>query len=232
MYLYGHQNFPGIGPLQGGNLTVEVGDNQVASITNVTNGNQAWTVYQYLFTATSTSTVLSFRGWQGPDVNALAAVSVTAGGPTVNVQATPSGPDFSYGFSLSNLSGKGDVFIPIMDPSALVITSLPQGSTLIEDPATIASDWPGALPVSMNVFDDPVALLEIPENGETSLTFSFLDRNAPIDGPLFANGIMIDPQIPGLPVPEPSTWAMMFLGFAGLGFAGYRASRRSVALAV
>jgi PEP-CTERM motif len=28
-------------------------------------------------------------------------------------------------------------------------------------------------------------------------------------------------------VPEPSTWAMMLLGFAGLGFAGYRASRRT-----
>jgi hypothetical protein len=27
-------------------------------------------------------------------------------------------------------------------------------------------------------------------------------------------------------VPEPSTWLMMTLGFAGLGFAGYRASRR------
>jgi len=29
--------------------------------------------------------------------------------------------------------------------------------------------------------------------------------------------------------PEPSTWAMMLVGFAGLGFAGYRASRRAVA---
>jgi hypothetical protein len=27
------------------------------------------------------------------------------------------------------------------------------------------------------------------------------------------------------PVPEPSTWAMMLLGFAGLGFVGYRASQ-------
>ncbi|HZZ21512.1 MAG TPA: PEPxxWA-CTERM sorting domain-containing protein [Roseiarcus sp.] len=25
-----------------------------------------------------------------------------------------------------------------------------------------------------------------------------------------------------LTVPEPSTWAMMLIGFAGLGFAGYR----------
>jgi hypothetical protein len=32
-------------------------------------------------------------------------------------------------------------------------------------------------------------------------------------------------------VPEPSTWAMMLLGFAGLGFAGYRASRRTGAAA-
>ena len=32
-------------------------------------------------------------------------------------------------------------------------------------------------------------------------------------------------------VPEPSTWAMMLLGFAGLGYAGYRASRKSVAVA-
>jgi hypothetical protein len=30
-------------------------------------------------------------------------------------------------------------------------------------------------------------------------------------------------------VPEPPTWAMMLVGFAGLGFAGYRASRRALA---
>jgi unsaturated chondroitin disaccharide hydrolase len=28
-------------------------------------------------------------------------------------------------------------------------------------------------------------------------------------------------------IPEPSTWAMMLVGFAGLGFAGYRASRKN-----
>ena len=30
-------------------------------------------------------------------------------------------------------------------------------------------------------------------------------------------------------VPEPSTWAMMLLGFGGLGFAGYRQAKRSCA---
>lgn len=32
-------------------------------------------------------------------------------------------------------------------------------------------------------------------------------------------------------VPEPSTWAMMALGFAGIGFAGYRGARKSAAVA-
>jgi PEP-CTERM motif len=32
-------------------------------------------------------------------------------------------------------------------------------------------------------------------------------------------------------VPEPATWAMMLFGFAGLGFAGYRASRRTAGAA-
>jgi PEP-CTERM motif len=31
--------------------------------------------------------------------------------------------------------------------------------------------------------------------------------------------------------PEPSTWAMLMLGFAGLGFAGYRAKARNAAFA-
>jgi hypothetical protein len=36
---------------------------------------------------------------------------------------------------------------------------------------------------------------------------------------------------PAMAVPEPSTWAMMLLGFAGVGFAGYRANRKSLSTA-
>jgi hypothetical protein len=35
----------------------------------------------------------------------------------------------------------------------------------------------------------------------------------------------------GSPIPEPSTWAMMLLGFAGLGFVGYRRSRKAASIA-
>ena len=34
-------------------------------------------------------------------------------------------------------------------------------------------------------------------------------------------------SLTGAVVPEPSTWAMMLLGFAGLGFAGYRHARKA-----
>ena len=34
-------------------------------------------------------------------------------------------------------------------------------------------------------------------------------------------------SLTGTVVPEPSTWAMMLLGFAGLGFAGYRHARKA-----
>jgi hypothetical protein len=43
---------------------------------------------------------------------------------------------------------------------------------------------------------------------------------------LETSGVVITPPSG---VPEPSTWAMMLVGFAGLGFAGYRASRKKVA---
>jgi hypothetical protein len=36
-------------------------------------------------------------------------------------------------------------------------------------------------------------------------------------------------QIGAAAVPEPSTWAMMLLGFAGLGFAGHRKARNGAA---
>jgi hypothetical protein len=39
----------------------------------------------------------------------------------------------------------------------------------------------------------------------------------------FTSGGVTPP--PPAPVPEPSTWAMMLLGFAGLGYAGYRKAR-------
>jgi hypothetical protein len=46
------------------------------------------------------------------------------------------------------------------------------------------------------------------------------------------NGLVtIDLISPITPVPEPSTWAMMILGFAGVGFMAYRRRNQAAALA-
>jgi PEP-CTERM motif len=52
-----------------------------------------------------------------------------------------------------------------------------------------------------------------------------LDNNGP--GGIAEIWFASDPNA----IPEPSTWAMMLLGFAGLGFAGYRARKQTAALA-
>lgn len=44
--------------------------------------------------------------------------------------------------------------------------------------------------------------------------------------------IIFSPNVAGSAIPEPAAWTMMLLGFAGLGFAGWRASRKSVAVTV
>jgi hypothetical protein len=44
-------------------------------------------------------------------------------------------------------------------------------------------------------------------------------------------GAEVGLQISAAATPEPSTWVMMGLGFAGLGFAGWRAQRKTAALA-
>jgi hypothetical protein len=53
-----------------------------------------------------------------------------------------------------------------------------------------------------------------------------------IDWSPCAVGSCADPGAHGSPVPEPSTWAMMIVGFAGLGYAAFRRSSRSSASAL
>jgi hypothetical protein len=82
-----------------------------------------------------------------------------------------------------------------------------------------------------------------PTNGElfeiltsSGLSGMFNDNTIQVDNviftveynpPGFANDVVLDARLSGGTIPEPSTWIMMVLGFASLGFAGYRGSRKN-----
>ena len=103
--------------------------------------------------------------------------------------------------------------------------------------------WPGNAPATASDFSGAGTFLDI-----YGLAFS-IGGGRIVD--LFSNGIGFGPPgaVFGVAVvtqdatldyvsagvaastPEASTWAMMVLGFAGLGFAGYRASRKAAAIA-
>jgi choice-of-anchor C domain-containing protein len=61
-------------------------------------------------------------------------------------------------------------------------------------------------------------------SGTPDVLFESLDSNSPY-GPVIGNVSLTA-------VPEPSIWAMMLAGFAGLGFLGFRRSREAVALSL
>ncbi len=59
----------------------------------------------------------------------------------------------------------------------------------------------------------------------------FTDRCNTITAGGFNNASEWTVAAAGGAIPEPSTWALMLFGFASLGVAGYRASRKNVAIA-
>jgi PEP-CTERM motif len=63
---------------------------------------------------------------------------------------------------------------------------------------------------------------------DTSITLNGgVDTGSPDGEPFLAGVTLATGASPA--VPEPSTWAMMLLGFAGLGFLSWRGSRNAVA---
>jgi hypothetical protein len=80
-----------------------------------------------------------------------------------------------------------------------------------------------SLAVAESFFHDDVIDLGSDFGPNFDLTFGY---TLVADGP---GGFGFDFALGGA-VPEPSTWAMMLMGFAGLGYAGYRSTRRCPAV--
>jgi hypothetical protein len=127
-----------------------------------------------------------------------------------------------------------------LDPGGfgVLLTALPDkvyATTLIGGASNVAEALLGA--------GDEIFGTAILEGPSTSATFDFsfrgdlilgeVDNNSVVNLGFFSGPVDLTlDEAPGIfvlggVVPEPSTWAMLLLGFAGLGCVGYRQARRS-----
>ncbi len=142
-------------------------------------------------------------------------VSDSVGG--TNQYSVSSTFDFGYG---------GDLMLGLIDDQ---VSGFADGQgfqsmefTTMADGAEILDRTFTSLAVAESFFHDDIIDLGSDFGPNIDLTFGY---TLVADG---SGGFGFDFAIGG-PVPEPTTWAMMLAGFAGLGFAGYRSTRRSAA---
>ena len=95
--------------------------------------------------------------------------------------------------------------------------------TITADGVEILDTTFRSLAVAESFFRDDVIDLGSDLGPNIDLTFGY---TLVADG---TGGFGFDLAVGGA-VPEPSTWAMMLVGFAGLGFAGHRSTRRRAGL--
>jgi hypothetical protein len=113
-----------------------------------------------------------------------------------------------WNFSFSLLSTQSPDAGTIYSASGIFVTqdTLTDGGFLITSLTGTINGAPMTLLAPDGSFNDNLLFTTQPELDEFGLGFTTLGS-----------------------VPEPSTWALMFLGFAGLGFAGYRRTRKGTA---
>jgi PEP-CTERM motif len=181
--------------------------------------------------------------WDAGTADTTGAQGVFKGGPTNPVRLWGPGDGSSNGLTASG------AFIgssPAFDngPISQTLSGLTVGK-----PVVVSFDYAGAQQfgfsgpseegwaVSLGSETQDTALVSISSHGfsgwktasfiftptSSSEVLNFMAIGSTRDDQPFAllSGVSVDP------IPEPSTWAMMLLGFAGLAFVGYRQTRRA-----
>jgi hypothetical protein len=154
------------------------------------------------FTATHTESIVFDEGYQVNDLETLTNNKVTLTGGGPNLL----GSTWLYRFATPSSSSNSYTF---------------NDGTLV--PALGFAGAAQTNPLNMDTFYQIFATVP-----GKSYTYSFDYSNNTAGLPGTTNSLLV--VTPGT-VPEPPTWAMLLIGFAGLGFAGYRARRAAVSIA-
>ena len=195
-------------------MTTTAGATSVIPYPNPGNENP----YVYTFTALASGNVVGYYVGNGSEYGGTGAVLDSEIEMSVNGVASPNG----YGLD-NQTSSVGQAF---------TFGSVASGDTL-----TFADDiGPGihyfSSDIAMNsdgathVYAAPVTANQVYQGSPVGLYIGFEDSPKGYTDFNYADDEFIITNVAFTAamtaVPEPSTWAMMLLGFAGLGFAGYR----------
>jgi len=229
-----------------------------ASFTTVTNPSSVSLTFQTTVLLGDTAILSGFSNPTGAITFTLNGPGGFVGNDTLTVngngtyvapgiQLPTSGPvagSYSWIVTFGTLSLTEPVTVSAANPSLTTTPSL-VGSTLTDSATLFAGYFPtGSIVFTLvgpNNMVDATDTVTVNGNGTYTTPSGFtatmpgtytwnvmyLTLGDPNNNPAFAGGESVTV---GSSVPEPSTWAMMLIGFAGLGFA-FRQSRRKVSFA-
>jgi len=172
--------------------------------------------------------------------NETVRVDCCAGSPSVTYSGTGPITDLNFNFSWSStLEWQQNtwVYLQLFDTGGNLLTSeffnqgSPNGFTNAVSSGFFNTGFssndlaPYLLVTSVDATFDFTGALLVPRGPNLSVGFrgALDDYKEPI---AVAFSPYPTPFIPPLSAPEPSTWAMLLIGFAGIGFAAYRRSKR------
>ncbi len=132
------------------------------------------------------------------------------------------------GFVVSNLITIGSFTMSLNDPSGMLIASgFPSPTETVYGVFTRSGETQTFINIGIEHPTDPLPLspttpfsVNLENNFDSYIRLWRFDFSGPQYDVIF--GSLDSVTVSSSAVPEPSTWAMMLLGFAGLGYAGYR----------
>lgn len=147
-----------------------------------------------------------------------------SGGGTIDATLNPSDPDAVL-YNINSISGTYNGFAisgpsPFDGATNVIFYSPTPPFPVITNLDGFSFDVSAPSPFSVNIYEDFGNLVNNGTYACNSNPYCLITGTGLFDN--LGTPIEIELSLTVAAVPEPATWAMMFLGFAGLGFMAYR----------
>jgi hypothetical protein len=174
-----------------------------------------WNVVQGNVDLTNTCCTAAFDGVQAVDLIGDDTATKGVFGGLSQTFATTANQQYTLTFAYShNLGGSASVYAA----QVTVADANDPANSVLSDPVTHLSSQTG-----YSIFSQTFTA------NSNSTILTFIDTQGAFNAGIYLDDVDVELVTPG--VPEPSTWAMMILGFAGIGAMTYRRRKQTLHVA-